>query len=69
MVEAKKQLQREVDLEDELPPRGTGRETGRARPNLTDEERAQRHAFIDECLKQGKSEEECVAEWEKEHGK
>jgi len=64
MVEAKKQLQREVNLEGGLPPRGTGRETGRARPRLSDEERAKRHEFINECIKQGKTEQECIQEWE-----
>lgn len=72
MVEAKKQLQREVNVEEglegDLPQRGKGRETGRARQPLTDEERAERHKFIDDCMKEGKSQEQCVQEWEQQHG-
>ncbi|MBU0847270.1 hypothetical protein KKH23_08830 [Patescibacteria group bacterium] len=72
MAEGKRQGQREVNLgspEYGLPPRGTGRETGRARPNLTDEERADRHAFIDACMKEGKTQAQCVEEWSSQNPK
>ena len=73
-MSAHKQKQREVNLEAaDLPPRPTGRSTGRAKKptgpqnRLTEKEREERHAWIEDCKKSGKSEAECVAEWEKQH--
>lgn len=72
-MSAHKQKQREVPIKAATPDRGTGRETGRAKKpsgpggRLTEKEREDRHAWIENCKKSGKTEAECVAEWERQH--
>jgi len=76
--EVQKQSEKTVGMrlagEKEAPDRGTGRQTGRAKEptgpsgRLTDEERKERHEWINKCMESGKSESECVKEWEKRHG-
>lgn len=76
--EVQKQSEKNVGMKlagDGAPEeRGTGRGTGRAKTptgpsgRLTDEERKERHEWINKCMEGGKSESECVKEWEKQHG-